>query len=443
MAKAKKQPQTRVAAELPGGFRDYGPADAIARQKILEKVRKTFEDFGFDPMETPAVERTEVLTGGEKESQKIIFNVRGSREKESDSSLRFDLTVPLARFLAANPEIPKPFKRYQIGNSWRGESPQAGRYREFMQADVDIVGTSSPEADSEVITVIYSALRNLGLERFIINIGNRKILNGLPNFAKFPEQKFFPVLRAIDKTDKIGKEEVRKELEKLVGKKPTAKIFEFLSLSGDARTKLQGARKLLGEIAISEEGIRDLEEIAENLAIFGVNPVNWQFNFYTVRGLGYYTGTVFETYLNDLPEIGSVTGGGRYDDLLIPFTGQKIPAVGTSIGIDRLFTALGKLGITKKKVTSTRVLIFNLSLRLKTEYLGLAKILREANINTAVYLGDDRAFQAQLAYAVKKEIPYLVIYGEEEKRKGVVTVRNMVTREQKEIAKKDLADYLK
>ena len=446
MPRARKESRIRVSPELPGGFRDYGPSEAIARAKILEKIRKTFEDFGFDPMETPAVERTEVLTGGEKESQKIIFNVRGSREKSSgkaQDSLRFDLTVPLARFLAANPEIPKPFKRYQIGSSWRGESPQIGRYREFLQADVDIVGTSSIEADSEVIVVIYSVFKNLGIERFIINIGNRKVLNGLPNFAQFPEQKLFPVLRVIDKTDKIGKEEVKKELEKLVGKKPTAKIFEFLSISGEARAKLQGARELLGEIAVSEEGIRELEEIAENLTVSGVNPMNWQFNFYTVRGLGYYTGTVFETFLNDLPEIGSVASGGRYDNLLIPFTGQKIPAVGVSVGVDRLFAALEKLGTLKKKATTTRVLIFNLSPRLKAEYLGFAKLLREANINTALYLGDDRAFGAQLSYAVKKEIPYVVIYGEEEKRKGTITVRNMVSREQKEISKKDLIEYLK
>ena len=443
MVKVKKKSDIRVKPELPGGFRDYGPKEAIARLRLLEKIRKTFEDFGFDPMETPAVERTEVLLGGEKESQKVIFNIKGSREKKSDASLRFDLTVPLARFLAANPEIPKPFKRYQIGNAWRGESPQAGRYREFMQADVDIVGTSSLEADSEIISVIYWALKNLGLERFIINIGNRKILNGLPVFAKFPEQKLFSVLRSIDKIDKVGEEEVKKELEKLIGKKSTAKIFDFLSLSGDTRIKLQGARRLLGEIAVSGEGIRDLEEIAENLAVSGVNPINWQLNFYTVRGLGYYTGTVFETYLNDLPEIGSVTGGGRYDNLLIPFTGQKIPAVGTSIGVDRLFTALEKLGIIKKKATVTRALILNLSSKLKVEYLEFAKLLRDANVNTSLYLGDDRTFQAQLVYAVKKEIPFVVIYGEEDKKKGVVTIKNLVTREQKEVPKGNILQYFK
>lgn len=440
----------RVNPELPGGFRDYGPSEAIARAKILEKIRKTFEDFGFDPMETPAVERTEVLTGGEKESQKIIFNVKGSREsfdktqdKKTGASLRFDLTVPLARFLAANPEIPKPFKRYQVGNVWRGESPQAGRYREFTQADIDTVGATSTEADSEIIAVISQTLKNLGVNRFTINISNRKVLDGLPEKAGFPASKLFGVLRAVDKTDKVGLDEVEKELEKLVGKKAQSKISQFLSIGGDTKNKLKGIREFFKGSVLAEEGINELEEISENLEALGVEQINWQFNFYTVRGLGYYTGPVFEAYLNDLPEIGSVAGGGRYDGLLIPFTGQKVPAVGTSIGIDRLFAALEKLGTLKKKATTTRVLIFNLSPKLKAEYLDFAKLLRGSNINTALYLGDDRAFKAQLAYAAKKEIPYLVIYGEEEKRKGVVTVRNMVSREQKEISKKELSQYLK
>lgn len=431
---------------LPGGFRDYGPSDAIARQKILERVRKTFEDFGFDPMETPAVERTEVLTGGEKESQKIIFNIKGSREKtfdSADNSLRFDLTVPLARFLATNPEIPKPFKRYQIGNVWRGESPQAGRYREFMQADIDIVGATTTEADSEIIAIIYQVFKNLGTNRFIINIANREILNGLPELAGFSEAKLFPVLRAIDKIDKIGMEEVEKELEKIVGKKSQTKIRQFLSISGDRRTKIKTAREIFKGITVSENGINELAEIADNLDMLGVDQINWQFNFYTVRGLGYYTGPVFETYLNDLPEIGGIFQGGRYDNLVMSFTGQKIPAVGASLGVDRLFAALEKLNLLKKRPTTTRALILNLSPQLKKDYLEFAKILREANINTSLYLGDDRAFRAQLAYAAKKEIPYLVIYGEEEKKKGVVTIRNMVSREQKEISKKELAEYLK
>jgi len=441
--KAKVKLRKLIKPELPGGFRDYGTADAILKQRLLEKVRKTFEDFGFDPMETPAVERTEVLTGGEKESGKIIFNIKGSREKGSDSSLRFDLTVPLARFLAANPEVPKPFKRYQIGSVWRGESPQVGRYREFMQADVDIVGSSSMDADSEVIAVMYQVFKNLGLNRFVINISNRKVLNGLPEFAKFPEKKLFEVLRTIDKTDKIGQEAVKKELGKVVGKKAQEKLMEFLSISGDTKTKILRARDLFKGIKVSEEGINELIEIVRNLNAFGVEQINWQINFYTVRGLGYYTGPIFETYLNDLPEIGGMFQGGRYDNLVMAFTGQKIPAVGASLGVDRLFAGLDKLGLLKRKATSVKVLVLNLTPALREEYANLTKTLRSANINTSLYFGDDKAFQAQLAYAVKKEIPFVVIYGEEDKKKGVVTIKNLATREQREVPKGNILQYFK
>src|SRR3989338_1821458 len=439
--------KTKIKPELPGGFRDYGPEDAIARQKMIEKIRKTFEDFGFDPLETPAVERTEVLTDGEKDSGKIIFNLSSSAKElkskdKSKISLRFDLTVPLARFLAGNPEIPKPFKRYQIGNVWRGESPQAGRYREFMQADIDIVGTSSMEADSEIVILIYRVFKNLGINNFLININNRKILNGLPKFAGFPEKKLSDALRIIDKRDKIGEKEVAKELARAVGKKQTERIMQFLFLSGDAKQKLLGARELLKDTPSAEEGIKELAEIVRNIRAAGVEERNWQINFCTVRGLGYYTGPVFETVLTEAEELGSVFSGGRYDGLAEKF-GQKISAVGVSAGIDRLFVALDKLGATGHKKTTTRALILNLSPELKTDYFAFDSELRKAGISSSIYLGDDRAFQAQLAYAVKKEIPFVIIYGDRDKEKNVVTVKNLVTREQKEIPKDKLVEYIK
>lgn len=438
---AKSQP--KIKPELPGGFRDYGPADAILRGRLLEKIKKTFEDFGYDPMETPAVERTEVLTGGEKESQKIIFNIKGSQEKKSDSSLRFDLTVPLARFLAANPEIPKPFKRYQMGQAWRGESPQAGRYREFLQVDIDIVGSSLMEADAEVISVIYQVFKNLGINNFLIKINNRKILNGLPPYAGFPEKKLWDVLRIIDKKDKIGEEAVKKELTKLLKKNPADKIDAFLKISGDTRTKLVRARELFGKESIADAGIKELADIARNLNASGVDQKNWEVDFSVVRGLGYYTGPVFEAVLTGASNLGSVAGGGRYDNLLMPFTGQKIPAVGVSFGIDRILAILDKLRLIKRKQTLTKILILNLSPELKPEYLSFAKTLRDGKINTSIYLGDDKSFQAQLAYAVKKEIPFILLYGDEEKKKNIVKIKNLATKEQKEVRKENLLDYFK
>jgi len=299
------------------------------------------------------------------------------------------------------------------------------------------------DADSEVIAVMYQVFKNLGLNRFVINISNRKVLNGLPEFAKFPEKKLFEVLRTIDKTDKIGQEAVKKELGKVVGKKAQEKLMEFLSISGDTKTKILRARDLFKGIKVSEEGINELIEIVRNLNAFGVEQINWQINFYTVRGLGYYTGPIFETYLNDLPEIGGMFQGGRYDNLVMAFTGQKIPAVGASLGVDRLFAGLDKLGLLKRKATSVKVLVLNLTPALREEYANLTKTLRSANINTSLYFGDDKAFQAQLAYAVKKEIPFVVIYGEEDKKKGVVTIKNLATREQREVPKGNILQYFK
>jgi histidyl-tRNA synthetase len=440
--KKLKEKNKKTKPELPGGFRDYLPEDQITREKIISKIKKTFEDFGFDPMETPAVERTETLAGKEKETSKIIFNVKSSEEKKSDASLRFDLTSPLARVVAANPDIPKPFKRYQIGASWRGERPQEGRYREFLQADIDIVGASSTMADSEIVLVIYKTFKNLGINKLLIKINNRKVLNALPKYAGFPESKLAETLRIIDKTDKIGLAAVEKELAKLL-KKSAKRVLEFITISGDAKTKLQKAMELVGKIPPADEGIKELVEITRNLNASGVEKENWEINFSTVRGLGYYTGPVFETILTAIPEIGSVFSGGRYDNLMERFTANSLPAVGASLGFDRLFAALKKLGMIKPKLTLTKVLIFDISPDLRNDYLRLADTLRSEGVNTAIYLGEDKAFQAQLAYAVKKEIPFILIYGAEENKRRVVQIKNLATKEQKEIREDNLVNYFK
>lgn len=426
----KKGKNKKIKPELPGGFRDYGPRDAIARQRILETIRKVFEDFGFEPMETPAVERTEILVGGESESSKIIFNVKGSRDTkakgQSDTSLRFDLTVPLARFLSANPEIPKPFKRYQIGSVWRGESSQAGRYREFMQADIDIVGSKSLDADAEVIQVMYKTLRALGIENFFIRINNKREAVELLKTIGVPASKQQATLIALDKKDKLIPAQWEAEVKKASG------------LKGD--TLKQYLWKISGENNLEATEVRTLRERAEAL---GVPQKYLIYDASLVRGLGYYTGAIFEAVLNGVPGFGSIGGGGRYDGLTARFSRETLPAVGVSFGIDRIFAALDQLGKIKNKTTNTKVLVMNLSEALKKEYFAITRILREKNINTVFYLGDDTAFQAQLAYAVKKEIPYLVIYGDREKEKNTVTIKNMVTREQREVPKEKLLEFFK
>lgn len=425
----KKRKSIKIKPALAGGFRDYRPEDAIIRGNMLAKIRKTFENFGFDPIETPAVERTEVLLKGEAESDKIIYRLNpASRDvrypKKDELSLRFDLTVPLARFIAANPEIPKPFRRYQIGKVWRGESPQAGRYREFIQADADIVGSSSSEAEAEIIMLAAKIFENLGINNFVIKVNSRQILNELPLYAGFSVKKLPQVLRALDKKDKLGENGVKKELAKFISEKSIRKIFKFLK-----------------EAAAASENAKKLEHLLDLLNAAGVAKKNLAVDYFTVRGLGYYTGTIFEIVLTNLPALGSVASGGRYDTLTIPFTGQILPSVGFSLGVDRLFAALDELGVLKKKKTATEVLILNLEYKLTKDYLKFAEELRNANINTALYLGDDRAFQAQLAYAIKKEIPYVIIYGKREQSIGKVTVKNIISREQKEIPKEKILEF--
>lgn len=429
----------RVEPILPSGFRDAGPEDAILKNRILERIRNTFEVFGFDPMETPAVERTDVLLGGEKESEKIIFNVRGSREKsfdkvqdrKSDMSLRFDLTVPLARFVAANPEIPKPFMRYQIGEVYRGESPQKGRYRGFTQADIDIVGSSSSDADAEIIATIYWALKNIGVDDFKIKINSRKILDVLPAYAGFPQKKLSDVVRILDKRDKIGVKKMKLSLEQMIGKKSAAKTEKFLSGSAEQEDAMR-------------EGRKELAAVVSNLELMGVSSQALIMDFSIVRGFDYYTGIVFETTLAQAPEVGSIASGGRYDGLVGSFTGQNISAVGASIGIDRLLSV--RSSVVKKegrRNTLTKVLIVTLADAMRKEYYRFARELRSAGINTAVYLGDDRAFQAQMAYALKKGIMYVLLYGDKEVLKNVVTIKNLVTREQEEISKENLIQFFR
>lgn len=432
MTEKIKKNEKRVKPDLPGGFRDYEPAQTIAKQKILDIVRGAFENFGFDPIETSAVQKTEVLTGGDADSGKIIFNVKGSREEKEENagtSLRFDLTIPLARFLSANQATSKPFKRYEIGRAWRGDRPQMGRYREFTQADADIVGTDSPDADLEIITLMYKILENLDIKNFLIKINNRKILDGLPDAAGFSEEKLWDALKIIDKKDKIGAEGIKLELTKEFNSDIAGKIEKFMAEISDL------------ENAVSENA-KEIKMIIGAVEDMGLDATKLVFDPYVVRGFGYYTGLIFETVLTDLPEIGSFFSGGRYDGLIATFTGQKIPAVGVSLGVDRLFAALEKLGKLSERETLTEVLVLNFPGN-RTDGLCMTNELRSAGINTAFYLGEDAAFQAQLAYAVKKGISYVVIYGDDEKKKEVVSIKNLRTREQIEVAKEKLTEYFR
>jgi len=439
------------------GTRDYLPAEAIARQGIVDTIRRVYGLFGFVPIETPAIERLDVLTGNSPDFDTRLFRTSvvqglGDLEVESSLALRFDLTVPLARVVAAYPDIPKPFKRYQVGSVWRGETPQHGRYREFMQFDADIIGSRSILADAEIIHMMHEVMKALGFERFVIQINSRKILNGL--LSKFPDltsSQRIEVLRILD-NKALPSERALKALMReaenehdqsapALSQEQSKEILAFVAIKdGDI---LAQAEAIIGETELGREGITELRAISANLNALDIPSENWIIDLSIARGLGYYTGPVFETVLLDLPEIGSVYSGGRFDGLADRFIrGSNIPGVGTSVGVDRLFAAKETLGLVESKLSNTQVLILLFDPSITTEYLQLAVVLRAAGISTEVYL-DEKPFGAQLGYAAKLSIPWVVIIGPDEKQAGKVSIKNMETREQQTVDKNQLVAIIR
>ncbi len=443
-----------IEPKLAGGFRDYLPEEMIPREKLLSTIKGVFERFGFAPLDTSSVEKTEILTGGDPHFRKQVYGVSQLSAEEAEGSenelaLRFDLTIPLARVVAANlSTLKKPFKRYEFGKVWRGERPQAGRYREFMQCDADIIGTSSALADAEIIALMYATLKELAVPNFVIRVNNRKILNGLSEYAGFENWKTEPVLRALDKLDKQSWDDVAKELADEKHAHISAKEIEAVKkLVLIKKTKpedaLEAVAKLMKGIAPAEEGIRELETIAAHIKDLGVPDAAWRVDLTIARGLGYYTGTIFETTLTDLPNIGSVFSGGRYDNLVERFGTSSVSAVGASVGIDRLFTALQQLKLVKAEKTPTEVLALNFDESATRDILGLTAELREAGINAEFYAGDEDNMKAQLAYAVAMEVPFVLILGANEIEKNVVVIKDMIARTQIEVKRKDLTATVK
>ena len=438
----------KIKPELLGGFRDYIPDVMLAKQEVLSTIRRSFEQFGFLPLDTPALERSAVLGTDTNEFKMEVYRFTAG---DQDVTLRFDLTVPLARVVAAYPEILKPFKRYQCGSVWRKEKPQAGRFREFTQFDADIVGSNSILADAEIITLMYTTMKNLGLDNFLIRFNNRKILNGLPEVASFEKKKAASVFRVLDKLEKIGLEAVLAELkmepvsvfdeESLnLSDQSVVKITEFLSLAG---ASLSDLKKFFRGVVIAEEGIVECEEISQLLKSLDIPSKNWQFDLSVARGLGYYTGPVFETTLLDLPQIGSVFSGGRYDDLVTRFTGEKIPATGASVGVDRLIAALEAMGKLKKIKSVTKTLIAFTSKTLSRKAFVLAQKMRSAGINSEVFLGKEDSLKGQIIYALKQGIPFVIIMGEEEDSAGQVKIKDMNNRTETLIPAGDVVAFLK
>ena len=433
----KVEPRT-----LPG-FMELLPTEQIKFNNMMDKIRKSYEKFGFLPLDTPVIEMAEVLlakAGGETEKQIYRFN-----KGETDLALRFDLTVPLAKYVCEyNNDISFPFKRYQIGKVYRGERPQKGRYREFYQCDIDIIGdgTLSIVNDAEIPSVIYTTIKEFGFDNFTIRINNRKILNGL--FAELElEDKSVEIMRIIDKLEKIGRDNVKKCLQDLnIEDDKIEKILNFIEIDGTTDEKLQKLESLNFTNELFLEGLNDLKEVVKYVRLFGVPDTNFKVDLTIARGLDYYTGTVYETFLNDYRELGSICSGGRYDNLAEFYTDKKMPGVGVSIGLTRLFSKLSELNILKEKEESiSKVLVVSMTENI-SRALEVATKTRYEGINTDVYL-EDKKIKAKFKYADRLKIPYVAVIGEEEEKNGTVTLKNMATGEQEEMTIENMLEILK
>ncbi len=406
--------------ETPAGMRDFGPKEMLVRKWVVEKIEEKFRIYGFRPLDTPAMEFLDVLTtkSGE-EIERQIFRIR-----EENIGLRFDLTVPLARFVAGNLELPKPFKRYAIGKVWRNEEAQKGRYREFMQADVDIVGTKSMRAEGELLNLAYGVLEELGFDlrgaRFLLN--NRKILNGLAESWEIEEKARDDVFRSLDKMDKIGERGVAQELEAKVGKKKSEEIMKSLKVDGGNKEKLEFAKEY------SEEGAGEVEEI---LSYFPKAEID----LFLVRGLAYYTGPIFEVKLSE--EIGSVAAGGRYDGL-IGLYGQGEYATGISFGIERLIYLIKSRREEGSRETTTQIFVANVKPEFYPYALEVAKEFRKAGICAEVDL-NERNLRKQLEYVNALKIPYAAVVGEREKKERKIMLRDMKTGKEEFLGVKEAA----
>lgn len=420
----KVQPRT-----LPG-FMELLPNEQIVFNDIKEKIQKSYERFGFLPLDTPIIEDAEVLlakAGGETEKQIYRFN-----KGENDLALRFDLTVPLAKYVSEYyGELNFPFKRYQIGKVYRGEKAQAGRYREFYQCDVDIIGDGELSIihDAEIPSIIYTTFKELGFEKFTIHINNRKILNGI--FDEIGSiDKTTDILRIIDKIEKIGAEKVQEELSGLgIAEKEIQTIMSFIEISGTNSEKIQTLKELGIKSEIFNTGLNELEQVINLIKVCGVPEKNFEIDLTIARGLDYYTGTVYETFLDDYKKLGSVCSGGRYENLAEYYTDKKLPGVGISIGLTRFFYQARKEGLIKSEKTSiSKVLVLPMTNNLE-KCMEVTSKLREAKINTEIYL-EDKKIKAKFKYADKLNIPFAVVIGDDEIANNKVTLKNMTTGEQ-------------
>ena len=410
------------------GFRDFLPEAMIAREWLIDTARRVYRSYGFSPIDTPALEYLEILTGkGSEETDKQLykFEDHGGRMV----GMRFDLTVPLARFVAQHiGELGTPFKRYHIASVWRGENTQRGRYREFMQCDFDTIGTLSVAADIETTLVIHDLFRAIGIQAFTINVNNRMVLTGL--LEKFGlAEKTTPILRALDKLAKIGREKVAAEMMSAAGatEEQANDVLRLAEIGGSNEVILAQLDGLVKGNAKAEEGVTKLRDLVAAVVAAGVDSARVQITPSIARGLDYYTGTIFETFLDELPGIGSVCSGGRYDNLAGLYTKQQLPGIGASLGLDRLLAALEELGRIEKVATPAQVFIPFFDAGRLHDYLRIAAQLRAGGLGVEVY-PDPKKIGDQLKYADRRGFRIAVVAGGNEFEAGQVQIKNLAKR---------------
>jgi len=411
----------------------------IKRRLVIETIRSVFELYGYDEIETPAFEFLDVLTakcGLEVKEQIYAFKDKAGR----DLGLRFDLTVPLARVMASHPDLPKPFKRYCISRVWRYEEPQSGRFREFWQADADIVGSAKMDADAEVIAVAISCLKRLGMKNFRVRLNNRKILESIAASADVKKESWLDVFRTVDKLDNIGQEGVMQELEKLgLSYDQVSTIMAQISRRGDLDAVERDVSHALTDRG--REGFNELAEIISNLELYNCSEYV-VVDLSLARGLDYYTGPIFEVSAETDVNVGSVAGGGRYDNLIELLGGPPTPATGISLGVDRLVEVLNEADMLPKARTLTQAFIAYTNPSLKKEAVAVAERLRGEGIRVEVDVMG-RKLDRQLRYADAKGIPYVVILGPQEVEKGVYRIKDMSAHEEHLMNLQELVEHLK
>ena len=434
----------RITPRTLSGFMELLPQKQAKLEKMMAVLRETYSLYGFAPLDTPAIEDAKILLakgGGETEKQIYRF-----QKGDSDLALRFDLTVPLAKYVALHyNELAFPFRRYQISKVYRGERAQRGRFREFYQADIDIIGDGKLDVlnEAEIPSIIYRVFRGFGLTRFQIRVNNRKILSGFYAMMGLTE-KSGDIMRTVDKLDKIGADKVQNILITDCGltEAQAAKILKFIAISGTNAQVLEALEGYTGKNELFDQGLTELRQVTDNLAAFGVPEENFAVDLTIARGLDYYTGTVYETTLLDHPEIGSVCSGGRYDNLAGYYIDKALPGVGISIGLTRLFYVLDEQGLLNPDLPSAPADALVLPMTEDpTPAIALCQTLRNSGVRVQLY-AEQKKFKQKMSYADKLKVPYAVFLGEDEITEGVCSVKNMVTGQQVKLTPEEAASHI-